>query len=221
MMPRALLLIGLAATLNAGAQTQLASENPFKAPANNAPAANAQGETIEFAGVSQMDDRIDLVFFDKAAKKSRWVPLKSTVEGIEALSYDAKTQEALVKINGTEKRLPLRKQSGPANAPGGVAPMHTGFSQPPQPPPAFTSAPVAPPPLPTAPVVTQPIPVQNAAPAANTPPATPEAQLQAKQEQEARMLVSDLLEIGMAQRKAYEEAQRKAQGGQQSAPAQK
>ena len=31
-----------------------------------------------------------------------------------------------------------------------------------------------------------------------------------KQERDARMLVSDLLEIGMAQRKAYEEAQKKA-----------
>jgi hypothetical protein len=33
---------------------------------------------------------------------------------------------------------------------------------------------------------------------------------QAEQEREARMLVSDLLEIGLQQRKAYEEAQRKA-----------
>jgi hypothetical protein len=40
------------------------------------------------------------------------------------------------------------------------------------------------------------------------PPPTPAAI--AHQEQEARMLVSDLLEIGMAQRKAYEEAQKKA-----------
>lgn len=37
------------------------------------------------------------------------------------------------------------------------------------------------------------------------PPSTP-----AEAEREARMLVSDLLEIGMQQRKAYEEAQRKA-----------
>jgi hypothetical protein len=46
------------------------------------------------------------------------------------------------------------------------------------------------------------------APAKPPGPPIPEAQL--KQETEARMLVSDLLEIGMAQRKAYEEAQRKA-----------
>jgi hypothetical protein len=36
---------------------------------------------------------------------------------------------------------------------------------------------------------------------------------QAEQEREARMLVSDLLEIGMQQRKAYEEAQKKAAQG--------
>jgi len=36
---------------------------------------------------------------------------------------------------------------------------------------------------------------------------------QARQEEEARMLVSDLLEIGMAQRKAYEEAQRRQAAG--------
>ena len=47
-----------------------------------------------------------------------------------------------------------------------------------------------------------------------TDPAKPAAPVVAptiaRQEEEARMLVSDLLEIGMAQRKAYEEAQKKA-----------
>jgi hypothetical protein len=42
-------------------------------------------------------------------------------------------------------------------------------------------------------------------------PAQPAAPLTvARQEEEARMLVSDLLEIGMAQRKAYEEKQKQA-----------
>jgi hypothetical protein len=45
----------------------------------------------------------------------------------------------------------------------------------------------------------------------------PQAPEIAKQEREARMLVSDLLEIGMQQRKAYEEAQKKAQQAQQAA----
>ena len=48
-----------------------------------------------------------------------------------------------------------------------------------------------------------------------TTSATPISQLsKARQEEEARMLVSDLLEIGMAQRKAYEDAQRRIQNGQ-------
>ena len=46
-----------------------------------------------------------------------------------------------------------------------------------------------------------------------TPPVSPAEQAVAKQEAEARNLVSDLLEIGMAQRKAYEEAQRRQQQG--------
>jgi ABC-type phosphate transport system permease subunit len=51
----------------------------------------------------------------------------------------------------------------------------------------------------TAPIVTQGIP---------QPPPAPGSI--AQQEVEARMLVSDLLEIGIQQRKAYEEAQKKA-----------
>jgi hypothetical protein len=55
-----------------------------------------------------------------------------------------------------------------------------------------------------------PVPAQAAPMPAPAPsgPMTPE--VQARQETEARMLVSDLLEIGMAQRRAYEEAQRKS-----------
>jgi hypothetical protein len=52
------------------------------------------------------------------------------------------------------------------------------------------------------------------APAPTGGAATPTQSLsQARQEEEARMLVSDLLEIGMAQRKAYEEAQRRTAAG--------
>jgi hypothetical protein len=46
-------------------------------------------------------------------------------------------------------------------------------------------------------------------------PATPPSI--AKQEEDARMLVSDLLEIGMAQRKEYEEKQKRAASGEQNA----
>ncbi|HVU34613.1 MAG TPA: hypothetical protein VHE61_14355 [Opitutaceae bacterium] len=57
-----------------------------------------------------------------------------------------------------------------------------------------------------------------AAPAVAAAPAPPLSQ--ARQEEEARMLVSDLLEIGMAQRRAYEAAQRKAAAEKAGTPVQ-
>ncbi len=65
----------------------------------------------------------------------------------------------------------------------------------------------------TVPVPAAPAAVPAALPAPVAPaPAAPLSQ--ARQEEEARMLVSDLLEIGMAQRKAYEEAQKRQAAGQ-------
>lgn len=63
--------------------------------------------------------------------------------------------------------------------------------------------------VPAAPVAT---PAPAPTPAIAAAPAAPLSQ--ARQEEEARMLVSDLLEIGMAQRKAYEEAQKRQASGQ-------
>ena len=56
-------------------------------------------------------------------------------------------------------------------------------------------------------VATADVPRPDAAP---TPPLPPPAGPPEVQEREARMLVSDLLDIGQQHRKAYEEAQRKA-----------
>ncbi len=56
-------------------------------------------------------------------------------------------------------------------------------------------------------VAMPPAPPPTVADAAATPPS---AQNLAKEQREARMLVSDLLEIGVQQRKAYQEAKRKA-----------
>ena len=199
-----------------------AGDNPFRPP-QAAAAAQAPAETIEFAGVSMMGKRTDLIFFDKTTKKHRWVPLGETIDGISALKYDAGREQAIVKINGEQKTLPMRKGTGPTNAPAAVAPMHTGFATP-APVPVPVAAGNAN--VPAGAVATLPATAsgQPGAPAATPPaaPASPTSQPpmteQAKQEQEARMLVSDLLEIGMAQRKAYEEAQRKQQSGEQPNP---
>lgn len=214
------LLLGAAASLAfAGVSTRAAEtsapRNPFL-PANNAgtPAATAH-ETIEFAGVSKVGKTTHLIFHDKTLKKNRWIGLGETVEGISVLKYDPEREQVVVKINGAEKTLVLRKGSGPANSPAPVVqlPPAAGFAVPPQSAPTLTQQPhILPAPAPTLGDPTQGGPQSTP----QTPPPAPgtAAATQAKQETEARMLVSDLLEIGMAQRKAYEEAQRRAAAGE-------
>ena len=91
-----------------------------------------------------------------------------------------------ITVGGQEKLHTLRS---PAISGGGANPtlVSTGFSTP-------------------APSTAGPTP----GPTQGTPQPPPAPGSVAQQETEARMLVSDLLEIGMQQRKAYEEAQKKA-----------
>jgi hypothetical protein len=198
--------------------TALSRENVFAGPAAAAGPQAAANETIEFAGISTMGQKTELIFFDKTTKKNHWIEKGETKEGITVLNYDPKREEAVVKINGNQKTLMLR-QGAKSTAPGRggpapVAPMPVGFNvAPATPPPTAVPMPL---PAPVTPAAVAPPPV--APPPANKPetPNTPEAV--AKAETEARMLVSDLLEIGMAQRKAYEEAQRKAAEGKTEQP---
>lgn len=206
------LALTLAVAANAqNAQNSLTKDSPFAPQGGGTAAPAASTETIEFVGVSTVGKKTDLAFADKAQKKSRWVGVGETVDGLSVLNYDSRLEQAVIKVDGVQKILPLKKSTNAKGGVAAVAPMQTGFN-------------VAPPPLPAAPLTvtpsTQPsvpsttgVPPSAMPPAAPVPqqPATPETQ--AKQEQEARMLVSDLLEIGMAQRKAYEEAQRKASEG--------
>lgn len=180
---------------SAAAQGALPTSSPFLPP-NSQAAAAANGETLEFAGVSTIGNKTDLIIYDKTAKKSRWIPLGGTVAGITAVKYDPRVEQAVIRTNGVEKNLPLRKGTGPLNAPVAVAPP----------------VPVALPAIQALPPTGGQLVTIQATPADPTtlppaPPATPETV--AKQEVEARMLVSDLLEIGMAQRQAYEDARRK------------
>lgn len=213
--PLSLLALTLAAAAPAIAANS-PSKNPFLPANTSAPGAVSAHESIEFAGVSQMGKTTTLIFLDKAAKKSRWVGIGETVEGISVVDYDPRREQAVVKVNGTQKTLALRKAAGPANSAGLTSVV------PPPPAAGFNVAP----PAPVAPVpqiLPAPAPpvdpaAQAAAPGAAPKPApnTPEAQVKA--ETEARMLVSDLLEIGMAQRKAYEEQQRRAAEGKSREP---
>jgi len=218
-LPRAILLpFALAAA--AWAQEKplgLPKSSPFEDRRKPAAQVAAASETIEFAGVSAMGKRTDLIIHDKSTKKSHWIAEGETKEGISVLKYDARREQVVVKVNGTEKILQLRKGAGPLNSAHAVAAMPVGFNVPPAPSPAVQKI-QPPPPASAAPTPADVTATPGMQPVAKSEaPATPE--VQQKQETEARMLVSDLLEIGMAQRKAYEDAQRRAATGESAPPA--
>jgi hypothetical protein len=211
----ALFTVGIVmGVVHAAEPTGAPKKSPFM-PSGTAAASPAAvaNEAIEFAGVSSVGSRTDLIFHDKRAKKSRWVGVGETVEGISVVSYDSRREQAVVKINGEEKTLALRKGGRTVHAPAitqvATLPGAAGFAVP-------AHLPGAEPFQTVQPTSTGSMTAAQAQAAPPMPPqsgpATPE-QI-AKQESDARMLVSDLLEIGMAQRKAYEEAHRRAaQGG--------
>lgn len=214
-----LLLLVAGPAVAAEPATGLPRTSPFlPASAAGAPA-QAAAETVEFIGIfSTVGKRTDLIFHDKATKKNHWIAQGETKEGIAVISYDEPRQQAVVKINGAEKTLAMRKAAAAPRAPvRTVATPPSGFNVATAP--AGPAAPAVE--LNVAPVAAaagQPALTIAPAPAGPAAPATAEA-TRIKQETEARMLVSDLLEIGMAQRKAYEEAQRKAATGESSAAA--
>lgn len=162
----------LAATIGRSADDPRLHPSPFL-PASSDPSAATQSaaakDSLEFTGVIVTGKTVLLNLTDTQAKKSFWIGIGKSEEGIEAVGYDRRQDAATVKVRGETKRLVMKQ------------PVVVGSSG--------ASAAI----VPVAPAVPLP------------PPSTP-----AEAEREARMLVSDLLEIGMQQRKAYEEAQRKA-----------
>lgn len=211
--PRALRILTLAWVGLGGAfaaDTPAASSapkaSPFMPPAAAAQvtAAGDSGETLEFAGISSVGSRTDYIVHDRSSKKSFWIGMGEAKNGIALVSHDPKRDILTLTANGIQRQLPLRKVATGAGRPGSApvvgnqasipSPLDTSVITPPPPPPALPS------------------PSQDPATAvAETKPAptTPAQEAILKQETEARNLVSDLLEIGMAQRRAYEEAQRR------------
>lgn len=175
------LLLGLAIVAPAFAQTALPKDSPFLPALGTAPAVAAAGDIHELAGVSSTGKSTLVCIYDNQAKRSRWIAVNATVDGIKVLSFDAAKDEATIKVGEQQKTLRMRKAAvaGSANVNAGA--NAAAFATP-------------------APTVTQ-----------GTPQPPPAPGSVAQQETEARMLVSDLLEIGIQQRKAYEEAQKKAE----------
>ncbi len=178
-------IAALFAVAVASAQTALPKDSPFLPAPDAATADRATAQDgLELAGVSSTAKNTLVCIYNNQTKRSHWIAVNATVEGIKVLAYDAVLDQVSLSVGGQQKVLRLRKAtvsgSGVANAnPGAAA---AGFANPavmpitlgtPQPPPAPGSI--------------------------------------AQQETEARMLVSDLLEIGIQQRKAYEDAQKKTE----------
>ena len=177
--------LGLA--LSAHAQGTLVANSPF-APRGSASlgASGAPAEAYELAGSDVEGSGASVCIFERQAKHTRWIPVGGDVDGIKVVSFDPLTDSAVVMVAGTRMELSMRK----AVVIAAPAPLAPGRAAP---------APVVrPPPHPSPPIAA----------------ARPEVAGSAAQEQrEARMLVSDLLEIGIQQRKAYQEAKQKAASG--------
>jgi len=156
----------------------LPSQSPFL------PSTSATGEDLNAAygllGMTVVGKQTLLSISRLSDKRSFWVPLGETVAEVTAVSYDSKSDEAVIRADGRMLTLTLRKG---VVLPRSAMPVEA----------ARSPAPVTPAP---------------AAEAVQVPsgPMT----VQQEKEMEARMLVTDLLEIGQEQRKAYELAQRQA-----------
>lgn len=199
----------LALATGAVAADTLPKGSPFLPAGSAAAAAIAPGEMIEFAAVRTIGQTTEIDLYDTQGKKNHWIAVGASAEGMTVVSYDARRDQVVAKIGGMDKLLPLRKTKGNARGPAPIVAASPAMN--------FALPPAAPDPVPApSPAgyggATSPADGSAAAPAPAASPApspAPTVPLTiARQEEEARMLVSDLLEIGMAQRKAYEEKQR-------------
>ncbi|MEY3608597.1 MAG: hypothetical protein RLZZ447_1385, partial [Verrucomicrobiota bacterium] len=130
------LLLGVGTgLLRAGepAPSGLPRQSPFAPPgATASEASTGPAENLEFAGVSSVGRRTDLILHDRGAKRTHWIGVGESKAGIQVVAYDSRREQAILKVNGTDKVLPLRKGAKPTGAPAAA--------------PAATTAPDAPPP---------------------------------------------------------------------------
>ena len=161
-------------------QSSLVANSPFSPNGAASAGAGAPAEAYELAGSSIEGSDMSVCIFERQAKHSQWIPVGGDVDGVRVVSYDPANDTAVVMIGGSRKELSMRKAA--------VAVLN---------PPSSNRTPQ---------VVSTPAPVS--APIAAAPPEAVGSE--AREQREARMLVSDLLEIGIQQRKAYQEAKQKA-----------
>ncbi len=176
-------LLACAGLGTAFAETTLVPDSPFAPAGSPAGAAAAAAESYQLAGSSSEGNDVKVCIFAQQTKHSQWISVGGESDGIHVVSYDPVRDMAVVVVAGSKKELTMRKA---VVASTGPLPAARTFA-------AAAASPQAPSPI------------------AAAPNATPEKL--AQDQREARMLVSDLLEIGVQQRKAYQEAKMKAASG--------
>jgi hypothetical protein len=180
-------------------QTSLVADSPF-APAGTGAVGRSGGipEDYELAGSTASGPDISVCIFERQAKHSQWIPVGGTADGIRVISFDSNHDRAVVMISGQRREISMRKATvasqGPTQAP------RIDLSQ-------SGSQPVV--------VAVNSLSMPASAPAAPVPTVAGSPE---QEQREARMLVSDLLEIGVQQRKAYQDAKLKAAQATPSLP---
>lgn len=174
-----------AASLAAEASS-LPEQSPFlPPPAAAAPAAGEAAAGYQLSGMTVVGKDTLLSITRESDKRSTWIVVGQTLGEVTAVSYDPAKDQAVIRTGGKEHTLTMRRSAVVAAAVSPLIPPNAAAvlaSIQASPTPAAEPAPVTMPPL----------------------------SLQEEKEMEARMLVTDLLEIGQRQRKAYAEAQRQA-----------
>lgn len=87
------------------------------APFAIAPAPIAPAPAYDLTGMSAMGSTTLLGVVRRSDKRSFWVPVGKTVGEITAVSYDATTDRAVIRVNGSLQTIALRDVGAPATAP--------------------------------------------------------------------------------------------------------
>lgn len=160
-----------------------AKESPFLPPPGATTVAMPAAPLgYSLSGMTTVGKETLLSITREKDKRSTWIAVGKTSGEVTVLNYDPKKDEAIIEADGKKLTLPMRKAAAVIPATSRPA-QNTHITMP-------ASAPVV-----------------NPAPAEVKMPPLNQRE---EKEMEARMLVSDLLEIGQQQRKAYEAAARAA-----------
>ena len=185
------------ATLVFGGVETLKQRSPFLPPAApQAADANNALSRIELTGIFSLDGKPRFSVRDAATGRSLWIALGETQEGLKVKSYDDKTASVIVEGRGTSRRIVIREATVKTAGPPPPVPMPSVGS---------SNAPVQ--------VAQQPQPVITPKLAPGKPKPAPRDPKIVQQERDARLLVSDLMEISIQERKRYEENQRRVAAG--------